>query len=172
VLASRTCTRSDSLANGASYPDITLYVSVPKNAPSGCTNAATGAGGTDTNTANNTASDPTKIGTLIFNDGWEQMQSFPGRWTGNAPAGAASNTVAVTNTAQRGPGGGSWGLQVTLQDIAPRNQTYVYAGPAQGFRDETTIRGTFFIDPQGINITGLNSFQMIDFLDTPGAGGH
>src|SRR4029079_16697781 len=98
VLASRTCTRSDSLANGASYPDITLYVSVPKNAPSGCTNAATGAGGTDTNTANNTASDPTKIGTLIFNDGWEQMQSFPGRWTGNAPAGAAAKTAAVPHT--------------------------------------------------------------------------
>src|SRR6185369_10370141 len=52
------------------------------------------------------------------------------------------------------------------------NQTYVYASPSQGFSNETMLRGSFFIDPQGINITGLNSFQMIDFLDTTSAGGH
>ena len=169
-LPTRTCTRSDSLANGANYPDITLYVNVAANAPSGVTNVATVTGGNDSNTTNNSASDLTKIGALIFNDGWEQMQTLPGRWAGKVPSGAASNNVTVTNAAQRGPNGGFWGLQVTLQDVAPRNAAYVYVGPAQGFSNETTIRGTFFIDPQGINITGLNSFQMIDFIDTP--GGH
>ena len=84
---------------------------------------------------------------------------------------AAANSVQVTQAARLGPNTGSWGLQVNLVDVAPRNATYVYASPPQGFNNETTLRGTFFIDPQGVNITGLNSFQMIDFLDNVGAGG-
>ena len=84
----------------------------------------------------------------------------------------AANSVAVTQAAKLGPATSQWGLQVTLQDVSPRNATYVYVGPDKGFNNETTLRGSFFVDPQGINISGLNSFQMIDFLDAPGGHVH
>ena len=85
----------------------------------------------------------------------------------------AANTVAVTQSARLGPTTSMWGLQVTLQDTSPYNAAYVYAGPSQGFNNETTLRGTFFIDPQGVTFgtsPGAFSFQMIDFLDSVGAG--
>lgn len=57
-----TCTRSDALAAGASYPAITLNVSIAANTSS-VTNTVTVAGGGETNSSNNTANDPTTIGT-------------------------------------------------------------------------------------------------------------
>jgi uncharacterized repeat protein (TIGR01451 family) len=62
TLATLTCTRSDALASGSSYPAITLTVNVPQNIPANVTNSATVSGGGDVNTGNNTASDPTHIG--------------------------------------------------------------------------------------------------------------
>jgi uncharacterized repeat protein (TIGR01451 family) len=61
TLATVSCTRSDVLAAGASYPAITLTVTVAANAPSSVTNTATVSGGGDTTPANNTASDVTTI---------------------------------------------------------------------------------------------------------------
>ena len=60
-LGSLTCTRSDALAGGTNYPLITLTVNVAANAPSKVTNVTTVSGGAESNTANNTASDPTTI---------------------------------------------------------------------------------------------------------------
>jgi len=59
-LPTRTCTRNDELAAGASYPSITLTVDVAGNAPSMVTNLATVSRAGENN-ANNTASDPTAI---------------------------------------------------------------------------------------------------------------
>ncbi len=56
-----TCTRSDALASGASYPAITLTVSVAANAAALITNNASISGGNDSNATNNTASDPTTV---------------------------------------------------------------------------------------------------------------
>src|SRR5262249_39688107 len=50
--------RSDPLANGASYPALTLTVAVSNTAPASVTNTATVAGG-ETNLTNDTGSDPT-----------------------------------------------------------------------------------------------------------------
>src|SRR5204863_10051682 len=61
TLASLTCTRSDVLATGASYPSITLTVSVAGNAASSVTNTATVSGGGESYTVNDTASDPTTV---------------------------------------------------------------------------------------------------------------
>jgi uncharacterized repeat protein (TIGR01451 family) len=61
VLATLTCTRSDALANGASYPVITLTVNVATSAADSITNTATVSGGGDVNAANNTANDPTTV---------------------------------------------------------------------------------------------------------------
>ena len=56
-----TATRSDVLAAGASYPALTVTVSVASNAPASVTNTATVAGGGELNTTNDSASDPTTI---------------------------------------------------------------------------------------------------------------
>src|SRR5207344_3068828 len=57
-----TCTRSDALAAAASYPVITIVVDVSPTAPGSVINSAAVSGGGESNTANNTASDPTTIG--------------------------------------------------------------------------------------------------------------
>ena len=62
TVATRTCTRSDALAPGASYPAITVTTSVGAGAPPGTvTNTAVVSGGGDSNSTNNTATDPTII---------------------------------------------------------------------------------------------------------------
>ena len=50
-----TATRSDVLAGGASYPAMTLTVSVADNAPASVTNTATVSGGGDVNPTDDTA---------------------------------------------------------------------------------------------------------------------
>jgi uncharacterized repeat protein (TIGR01451 family) len=54
-----TATRSDVLPQGASYPTLTVTVSVADNITRTFTNIATVAGGGEVNTANDTATDPT-----------------------------------------------------------------------------------------------------------------
>jgi len=61
TVATLTCTRTDALASSASYPPITLTVSVAANAAASVTNIATVAGGGEINTANDTAMDITTI---------------------------------------------------------------------------------------------------------------
>jgi trimeric autotransporter adhesin len=61
TLGTLTCTRSDALAAGSSYPAITLTVNVAANAASSITNDATVSGGGETNTANDTVTDPTTV---------------------------------------------------------------------------------------------------------------
>jgi Domain of unknown function DUF11/Fibronectin type III domain len=61
VLGTLTCTRSDSLSSGASFPAITLTVGVAGNAPANVTNTATLSIAGDTNSANNIANDDTTI---------------------------------------------------------------------------------------------------------------
>jgi hypothetical protein len=61
TLGTLTCTRADALAPAGGYPPITLTVDVPANIPDSFTNTATVSGGGETNTGNDTASDPTTI---------------------------------------------------------------------------------------------------------------
>jgi hypothetical protein len=56
TLSTLTCTRSDSLAPGASYPTITFTVNIPQNITNQFTNTATVSGGGDPNS--HTAADP------------------------------------------------------------------------------------------------------------------
>ena len=53
--------RNERLGAGGSYPVLTLTVNVAANAPANVVNTATVSGGGETNTANDTASDPTVI---------------------------------------------------------------------------------------------------------------
>ena len=61
VLGTLTCTRSDALAAGASYPPVTLTVDVALTAPASVTNVANVGGGGDTNPANNQSSVTTPL---------------------------------------------------------------------------------------------------------------
>ena len=65
TLATLTCTRSDALASGASYPPITLTVNIPINIQNNFTNTATVSGGGETNTGNDTATDTVSLGPPI-----------------------------------------------------------------------------------------------------------
>ena len=63
TLSSLSCTRTDELAPGASYPNITVTVNVAAPSPQSVTNTASlSVSAGDPNSANNTASDPTTIG--------------------------------------------------------------------------------------------------------------
>lgn len=68
TLATLTCTRSDSLAGFASYPDITVTVTVAPDAPLSITNSATVSGGGENNTSNNTDTDVTTITGVDYGD--------------------------------------------------------------------------------------------------------
>jgi len=55
------CSRTDTIAGGASYPALTLTVGVASNAPASLTTTAVVSGGGETNTSNDTANDPTTV---------------------------------------------------------------------------------------------------------------
>ncbi|WP_179223663.1 putative Ig domain-containing protein [Paenibacillus tyrfis] len=108
-----TCSRSDALASGGSYPPITLTVNVAANAAAQITNTATVSGG-DANNANNTASDPT---TIIPVADLTIVKSHSGSFTqGQA---SAAYTLAVTNSGQ----GATDGSAVTVMDTVPAGLT-------------------------------------------------
>jgi len=115
-----TCTRSDVLVGGASYPDIILTVNVANPAPLSVTNTATVAGGGEVNTSNNSASDPTIIDcTQDFSLNNSSLLMIS-RFRKNGPAGpqdefveiynpsATPHTVAAGNCA-----GGGYGVYAT-----------------------------------------------------------
>jgi len=65
TLASLTCTRTDALASGLSYPDITVTFNVAPNAPSSASISSTVSGGGDADLANNTANATVTIGPVV-----------------------------------------------------------------------------------------------------------
>jgi uncharacterized repeat protein (TIGR01451 family) len=91
-LGTLTCTRSDALAPGASYPPINITVSVAIDAQASVTNTATVSGGGEDNLANNTASDLTSIILL------EPVQLWRLQWYGTTTdSGAAADTFIAVN---------------------------------------------------------------------------
>ncbi len=65
TVSTMTCTRSDALAAGGSYPPVIVTVNVSSSAPSSVTNTATVSGGGDSNTGNSSASDVTSIASVV-----------------------------------------------------------------------------------------------------------
>src|SRR5262245_4216682 len=95
ILATVSCTRSDALPAGMSYPAITLTVSVASTAPASLTNAASVFGGGETNTANNTASDDTLIGNATVDT---QSPTPPGSLSATAISGSQINVTWAAST--------------------------------------------------------------------------
>ncbi len=106
------CTRSDALASTASYPVIALTVNVASGAAASVVNTATVAGGGETNTLNDTASDPTTISppppdltiSKTHTGNFQQGQSFASYTitVSNTGSSATSGTVSVTDTLPTG----------------------------------------------------------------------
>ena len=115
VLATLTCLRGDALAPATSYPGITVKASVdPVVAPGRLTNIVIVSGGGDTNTGNNTASDPTTItapvsgSDLTIAKVHSPSTAVPGQTitytvtVKNVGASASSGPVTVTETPPTG----------------------------------------------------------------------
>lgn len=117
TLATKTCTRSDALGTGASYPAITLTVDVAANAPASVTNNVTVSGGGESNTANNAAADLTNISTLPSGGiDFTITKTHTGNFTQGQAAGTYTITVTNAGTAT------SSGL-VTVVDTLPTGLT-------------------------------------------------
>ncbi|MEP6485333.1 MAG: choice-of-anchor Q domain-containing protein [Rudaea sp.] len=108
------CARSDSLAAGSAYENITLTVSVAANAPTSVTNTASVSGGTDTSAGNDTASDPTNI-TAVTPD-----LTITKTHTDPFLLGSAGDvyTLTVSNA-----GNGATNGTVTVTDVLPSGLT-------------------------------------------------
>jgi len=89
TLGTLSCTRSDALAAGDHYPLITATVDVASDAAASVTNDASVAGGGETNTANDSASDPTTITPV-----WPLTVSVTGSGSVDADKGAISGCTA------------------------------------------------------------------------------
>ncbi|HVF62890.1 MAG TPA: hypothetical protein VNE58_02710 [Casimicrobiaceae bacterium] len=116
-VSTTTCTRSDPLPAGTSYPPITLIVNVAPNASSSVTNTATVSGGGDGTAANNVAHDPTTITSVTVPSA---DLTIAKTHVGNFAQGqiGASYTIAVTNV-----GSGSTAGAVTVTDVLPAGLT-------------------------------------------------
>ena len=111
TLGTLSCTRSDALAAGGSYPAITLTVNVASNAAASVTNTATVSGGGESNTANNSASDVTTVAQLpdltiakthIGNFTQGQAGASYSITVSNGGAGTTNGMVTVTDTLPAG----------------------------------------------------------------------
>jgi uncharacterized repeat protein (TIGR01451 family) len=113
TLGTRVCTRADALTSGNSYEPITLTVSVASNAATSLTNSVTVSGGSQqTDSANNTATDPTTIqhSSCDLTITQSQLTNFTqGRVSAkytltvsNLGPGATSGAVTVTNAVPTG----------------------------------------------------------------------
>ena len=116
-----TCTRNDALAASASYPAITVTVTVLQTAAASVTNSATVSGGNEVNIANDTATDPTNI-TSVADIGVTK--------SANAGSFVIGSAVTFTITASNLGPSNATGVQVT--DLLPAGLTFVAAVPSQG----------------------------------------
>jgi uncharacterized repeat protein (TIGR01451 family) len=107
------CSRSDALPVGASYPPLTLTVSVANNAPASIINTATVSGGGETNLGNDSASDPT---TVTAGADLTITKTHAGNFTQGQVG--ATYTITVSNI-----GGVASSGAVTVSDVLPAGLT-------------------------------------------------
>jgi len=116
-----TCTRSDVRAAAASYPAITLTVTVSGSAPSSVNNMATVSGGGETNTTNDSSTDSTTISAATTGPNVSLASSHSGNFTVGTN-GVYSFTVTNSGTAPTVAGA------VTITDTLPTGLSFVSGG--------------------------------------------
>src|SRR5439155_694446 len=112
TLGTLTCTRRSELGRGGNYPAITLTVNVARNAPASVTNTATVSGGGETDTSDDTDSDPTTINYPDLTVTKTHAGNFVQGQTG------ATYTITVTNSGTPSTSGA-----VTVNDTLPSGLT-------------------------------------------------
>jgi uncharacterized repeat protein (TIGR01451 family) len=145
-----TATRADVLAAAASYPSLTLTVAVAADAPASVTNTATVAGGGESNTSDDSASDPTTI-TQVAD--LTVTKSHSGTFT----QGDAADTYAI-GVGNSGPGPTSAAVIVT--DTLP-------SGLSPTSADGGTIAG-WAVSFSGQTITATRSDTLASGAGYPG----
>jgi uncharacterized repeat protein (TIGR01451 family) len=116
------CTRSDGLAAGASYPSITLNALVAQSAPATLINTATVTGGGELNLLNDTATDTAAVGSNA-----DMAVTDSGSPNPVATNGSITYTVVVTNN------GPSAADNATLVLPVPNSTTFTSLTPPAGW---------------------------------------
>ncbi len=107
--ATLTCSRSDSLASGASFPPVMVTVNVASNAAPSATNTAVVSGGGELNTLNDTATDTVSVAAIVdLTISMTHTGSFTQGTTGRM------YTIAVTSAGRTATAG-----QITVTDNLP-----------------------------------------------------
>jgi uncharacterized repeat protein (TIGR01451 family) len=125
-----TCTRTDSLPAGQSYPVIPITVTVSQTAPNSVTNSVTVAGGGEPASlnGNNTATDPTTI-----------VSSADLSLTKTADNSAPLINQLVTFTLTVSNAGPTNASGITVRDQLPAGLAFVSAAPAAAYDSATGI---------------------------------
>jgi uncharacterized repeat protein (TIGR01451 family) len=154
-----TCTTSDVLAGGASYPPITLLVDVANDAPPSVTNTATVSGGGEVNTANDTSSDVTPIKAIFF----------PVTPTGVTASAVTTSRIDIVWIAV--PGAASYEI---YRRAAGSGFLLLGTSLTNSFSDTTVSAGTSYLySVRALNGAGNSSNSAADlattvfFLDSP-----
>jgi uncharacterized repeat protein (TIGR01451 family) len=145
------CTRNDALAAGASYPPIALTVNVSPNAPANVTNVASASGGGETNTANDSASDPTTILSASGN----HVPAAVGDAVETAPLGTSSDIVgdaSVTDSL----------LDNDVDADANSLTATQLTDPARGSLSEFNADGTFTYQTNATSGTDSFTYEACD----------
>ena len=149
-----TCTRSDALGAGASYPVIAVTPAVSQAAASPLTNTASVAGGNEVNTANDTATDPTTITSLA---------DIVLTKTASSGSVTVGSNVTFTVTAHNAGPSNATGVEVT--DMLPPGLTLVSATPVTG----TYAGGTGVWTIGSLASGGSTTLTVIATVTTTGA---
>ncbi len=155
-----TCTRSDALAAGASYPVLTVTTNVQSYAGAGGANTAIVSGGGDVNILNDTASDPTTISsiqqqTIEFGAIPTQI-SGSAPFTLNAPASSGLPVTFVSNTTDVCTVSGSIvTLSASLTSPSTCSLTASQAGNAT-YAAASPVTVTFTVDTAFTDVSSSN----------------
>jgi uncharacterized repeat protein (TIGR01451 family) len=145
----QTCTRSDTLVAGASYPVITVNVNVASNAPASVTNTAVVSGGGEVNTANDTANDVT---TITPTPDLAITKTHVGDFTVGQ---SGTYTITVSNV-----GSGPTTAPVTMNDFLPFGMTAT-AVTATGWTCPNILPTTFVSCNRSDALAAANSYPQI-----------
>ncbi len=155
-----TCTRSDSIANGASYPPISLVVTVTALAPSPVANTAAVSGGNFDNVAgNSSASDSDTVTKPNYSTSTKTWADLNG---GDVePGDVVEYTVTIKDTA----GIAGTGIEMT-DDIPAGISGFSLVSKPVGSTDASTGSGTGangdgFLDIKGIDVTASGTATVV-----------
>jgi uncharacterized repeat protein (TIGR01451 family) len=157
------CTTSNSLAGGATYPAISVVVNVTQAAPSTITNTSMVAGGGDISPLNDTATDVAVVGSTA--DLSVSDAASPD------PVAAGSNITYTQVVTNNGPSAAD---NATLVTSVPANTTFVSIAVPAGWNCATpAVGGTGNIVCNDVDMVGgtNSTFTMVTKVNTPTANG-